>query len=465
VDHGEPNFRPPAPSADRLDEVTLRPGMLVAEKYRLVRAAGFGGMSAVWAAKNEATSSEVAVKLLLADRAASKEAQARFRREAHAAAALSHRGIVRIYDLIELTGADAGSMVLVMELLKGKTLQALLDVSTKLSYADTLELLAPVLSALSHAHQQGVVHRDLKPENIFLARDPDGRTIPKILDFGISQVERPYVPRITGDGHNLGTPGYMAPEQARGSRATDARSDVFAMGILFYECLSGANPFKGDSYHEVVAAILERTPAPLVDVPEPLRKVIERALEKQPSARYADAGEMLTAIRAAVARPLLSSGASFSFEFPVTGEGVALTSSGAPPEERDTTHDELSVRSRRRGTTPRWLAVAALGTVALGGVVGFGIVGPRLGSGSALAPASAASPAPRSGGVLGAAPEASAAAPAPRNLVAPLYRGAPGPSAKNAMPVPAAAPSAAPSAITDAPKGPARPTQLRAPGF
>ena len=186
-----------------------------------------------------------------------------------------------------------------MELLRGETLASQMDKKRRFSQEETLTFGLPLLSALAHAHAQGIVHRDLKPENIFLSVDPDGHVIPKILDFGISKLLQPAVPRITTDGVMLGTPSYMSPEQARGLPNVDARSDVFAAGILLYEMLSGVSPFASGSYHSVVAAILERDPEPLKRRVSPeLWRVIKRALEKPAALRYADAGELASALRA-----------------------------------------------------------------------------------------------------------------------------------------------------------------------
>jgi serine/threonine-protein kinase len=273
--------------------------VLIGGKYRLVRPAGFGGMGAVWVAKNEATGAEVALKVLRAEDAPSEEAAARFRREAHAAAKLSHRGIIRVFDLVELEGEHQGSLVMVMELLRGETLADLFDKRPKLEIGEAVEIAMGLLSALAHAHAQGIVHRDLKPENIFLSVDPDGHTTPKILDFGISKLNAPEAPKITGDGALLGTPSYMSPEQARGSSDIDARSDVFTMGILLYEMVSGRNPFASGSYHSVVAAILEREVEPLMGIPLPLWDVIVKALKKKAEERFQTAAELASALREA----------------------------------------------------------------------------------------------------------------------------------------------------------------------
>jgi serine/threonine-protein kinase len=277
----------------------MAPGCVVAGKYTLVRPLGVGGMGAVWAACNESTGAEVAVKMLLPRPDDSAEIVARFRREAYATAQLSHRGIVRIYDLVE---HDGDTLVLVMERLRGRSLAMHLAQFAALPLEEAIGIALDVLSALAHAHGAGVVHRDLKPENIFLAVDPDGLVTPKILDFGISKLRFPEVSQITREGEMLGTPSYMSPEQVRGGEI-DARSDLFNVGILLYEMISGHNPFAGTGMHSIVVAVLEETPPPLPGVSPELAAVVARALSKTPADRFASAAELALALRAAMGMP------------------------------------------------------------------------------------------------------------------------------------------------------------------
>jgi len=287
--------------------LALVEGTLLARKYRLARRAGFGGMAELWVATNEATGAEVCVKVLVLD-ADDEEAAARFRREAAAAARLSHRAIVRVFDLVELdeqgdlaTGA-AHALAIVMELLHGETLGDLLARRGRLPVEEAIDIAVPVVSALAHAHRAGVVHRDVKPDNIFLAADPDGHVIPKVLDFGVSKLAQGNAKTLTLEGVRLGTPAFMSPEQARGERNVAPPSDVFSFGIVFHMMLAGSNPFDTGRFHDVVAAVIELDPPTPSGLPVPIANVLTKALAKDPAARYADATELGIALRRAAGR-------------------------------------------------------------------------------------------------------------------------------------------------------------------
>jgi serine/threonine protein kinase len=197
-----------------------------------------------------------------------------------------------------------------MELLHGETLGDFLMKKGKVDLEEAIDLTLPFLSALAHAHRAGVVHRDLKPDNIFLATDPDGHVIPKVLDFGVSKMagvadqgarsgdSRP----LTLDGVLLGTPSFMSPEQVRGARDVDARSDVFSAGILFTMMLTGKNPFESENFHSVVSAVIQREVQRPPGLPDALWAVLEKSLAKDPNARFADATELGIAFRRASGR-------------------------------------------------------------------------------------------------------------------------------------------------------------------
>jgi len=294
------------------------------------------------------------------------DALERFRREAQATASLWHRGIVRAFDLVELD-REKGSLLMVMELLHGHTLAQRLERAGRLSLSETLQVIVPILSALDHAHRVGVVHRDLKPDNVFLAMDPDGEVIPKLVDFGISKMRHSST-SITARGALIGTPYYMSPEQVRGD-AIDGRSDVFAVGILFYECLSGTPPFLGQTLHDVMRAVAEVDPAPLPDLPAGLGPVIARALAKRAEDRYATAAEFAAAIVAAVpeaARVLAST------RTPPSTPAGPLSMSSVPPAVAHTTTSPGDPRPpRSRGALVAFGAMGGcLFALAIGSVRG-----------------------------------------------------------------------------------------------
>lgn len=285
----------------------LEAGTVLARKYELLRPAGFGGMAQLWVAKNRATGAEVCIKILVPQKS-DDESVERFRREAYAAARLSHRAIIRIFDLVELgasgdvTNGKPAALGIVMELLHGETLGDFLMKRGKLPLEEAIDIAVPLVSALAHAHRAGVVHRDLKPDNIFLSTDPDEHVIPKVLDFGVSKMTSADGKALTVDGVMLGTPSFMSPEQAKGGRDLDARSDVFSAGILIYMMLAGKNPFESESFHSIVSAIVHRDPPRPSGVPDAIWDVIEKALAKDPNERFADATELGIALRRASGR-------------------------------------------------------------------------------------------------------------------------------------------------------------------
>jgi serine/threonine-protein kinase len=296
--------------------IDLRSGDILGGKYELIQPLGVGGMGTVWTACNLITGAQVAAKVLLLAHAISPDGVIRFRREAQATAALSHRAIVCVFDLIEIDPAR-GSLVMIMERLRGHTLAREIESLGCLSVQATLEVVFPILSALSLAHGLGIVHRDLKPENIFLALEPDGQRQPKILDFGISKLlwQHP----ITLDGYIVGTPGYMSPEQTLGI-GVDTRSDLFSVGILLYECLSGRspfhNPFMGATLPRDLMSLFEVEARPLEQIPAALWDVIRRALARRVTDRFDSAVDLADALRRAVPDEFLTLDRSWSSAMP-----------------------------------------------------------------------------------------------------------------------------------------------------
>ena len=207
-------------------------------------------------------------------------------------ARLTHRNLVRVFDYVHETD---GSAALVMEHLRGETLESLLARHGALPVGAAVACLVALLRGLEHAHERDVVHRDLKPSNVFLAVEPDGYVVPKLLDFGVAKAIDEHGILLTQRGLIVGTPAYMSPEQVRGEHV-DASSDVFAAGAMLYEMLTGVLAFRAPSAQAAMIAVLQRELEPRPEVPAELWPVVERALQKDPAARYASA----TALRAAL---------------------------------------------------------------------------------------------------------------------------------------------------------------------
>jgi hypothetical protein len=277
----------------------LAPGARIGRKLEILRPLGEGGMGTLWVARNLTTHAEVAIKVLRArgddDADADAHMAQRFRHEARLGAMLAHRNITRVFDLLE---DEDGSLVLVMELLRGETLQAFCETRRTLPGTEAVAIIAPILRALQYAHEHGVVHRDIKPSNIFLHVDPDGHATPKLLDFGIAKMRDSSIKTRAGDV--LGTPSYMSPEQVRASEQIDGRSDLFSVGALLYTIISGDNPFRTDAPSATLARVLELEVDPDPSIEPRLWLEIQRALSKQPYERHASAAALADALCSAV---------------------------------------------------------------------------------------------------------------------------------------------------------------------
>jgi len=288
------------------DHAIPRAGDLIDGKYRVGEAIGEGGMGLVLAGEHTLLKQPVAIKVLSPKYAADKGFRARFLREARTAAGLTSDHAVRIMDV----GTTENRLpFMVMERLVGESLEARVE-RGPLPAAQAVDIVLQALVALAEAHGRGLVHRDLKPGNLFLVPRDDGTTKVKVLDFGISKLLGDADPSIsdaslTAPRTLLGSPLYMSPEQLRDASAVDARTDVWAMGVVLFELLTGRAPFESDSVPELYAKILNDPPPPLRSLaptaPPALELVIERCLAKERNDRYPDAPALSRALTALVA--------------------------------------------------------------------------------------------------------------------------------------------------------------------
>ncbi len=357
---------------------SLAPDFLLLGRFRILRKLGRGGMAVVYAATDESKDQRVALKLLRSEISRVPVARKRFLREARTASSLEHPNVVDVYEVLDM---EDGSAVIVMELLTGQTLRHLLEKEGRLSLGRTAALLLPVLSAVGTAHACGIVHRDLKPDNIFIARTEAGDLLPKVLDFGIAKVTTldPTATQsldLTGTGEVLGTPNYMSPEQVFGESDLDHRTDLWALGVILYECLAGVSPVEADNVGQTfkrivsggVPALEKRVPG----LPPVVCQLVSRLLSRNRSARPAsvqDVVDVLTSFGSDESLP--------SFGRPITPMSTdavtrakenATTATSALDGLADTEAVPASSTSHRSGVRkrPRRVVTAVVVTVLTG---------------------------------------------------------------------------------------------------
>ncbi len=311
-------------------------GKVIEGRYTIQEKLGAGGMGAVFAAEQTAVGRKVAIKVLGSEIASDKNAVKRFMQEARAASALSHPNTITIHDF----GQTAeGELYLAMELVPGQTLAQVLRREGALAPERAVHIAHQILNALQEAHGAGIIHRDLKPENVIISPRSGNPDFLKVLDFGLAKLtdSDDGSHGLTQTGQVFGTPGYMAPEQAKGERC-DLRADLYAVGVMLYEMLAGRRPFDGDNPLSVLVKHIQEPPPqfdalePPVDVDLTLRAAVFRALAKDRDQRFASAAEMNEALMQAVEAGGLTSG-SFSAATVSAGRGGAGASSKslAPP--------------------------------------------------------------------------------------------------------------------------------------
>ena len=335
------------------DEI-LSPGDRIADRYRVLRKIGEGGMGVLYACVDTVLTREVAVKLMRRSLIAEPQVSERLLREARLAAQLrSH--VAQVFDCGTL---DSGEPYIVMELLSGRDLYAMLRESGPMSPPALCAAMLQVCVGLMEAHEKGIIHRDLKPENLFCATEPDGSTLLKIVDFGVSKQLSGRMRSMTNPTESVGSPQYMSPEQITTPSEVDARTDVWSLGVVMYELLTGALPFNGPNPAQICASVLSQPVPPIShfrdDVPPALAFIVLRCLEKNREQRFASVAELADALRA----------------FVNTGELPPNFAEGARAEAGMRAETPVPVRPRRRWVGVL-LSVAVLGASLL--VLGAGI--------------------------------------------------------------------------------------------
>ena len=278
-------------------------GKMLDDRYEILEVIGEGGMAIVYRALDHRLNRDVAVKIMRDEMAADEEFRRRFCTESHAVAMLSHPNIVAVYDVSHNDNVE----YIVMELVDGITLKQYIERKGVVAWKEVVHFTKQISKALAHAHERGIIHRDIKPQNIMLLRDG---TI-KVGDFGIAALENEV---YENNGEAIGSIHYIAPEQARGE-CPDARSDIYSLGVMMYEMLSGKLPFDGTGAVSIAIMQISEKPKPLAEVapniPVGLRQITEKAMEKDPADRYQSAQEMLDAIAAFRRDPSIS----FEYEY------------------------------------------------------------------------------------------------------------------------------------------------------
>jgi len=424
------------------DPPRTRPaGEIVGSKYRLVRFLAAGGMGSVYEAHHTVVKRRFAVKFLRADLAVERASLARFQREAQAAGALESEHVAAAVDF---GIASDGSPFIVMEYLTGESLASLLEREERLAAGRAADLVMQACRGVEAAHAAGIVHRDLKPQNLFVARREDGTDLVKVLDFGVAKLEaEDQGAGTTRTGTVLGTPAYMSPEQARGDKVVDHRSDVYSLGAILYELLSGKKPHPGDSPNAVLYHIATHPPLPLAGVtselPPALVESVERALAQAPDDRQASAAALLAELAPFAVREVHPAAKPEPSAPLNTGESPTVLASGAAPSLAvsavDTAPAATSEKTGRGAVNAVvWGLLGAAVAVALGwaGRLGSDANGTR--------PPDARDAAPAAAGSAGVPPETTKAdrglAPtAPPTTAGPETAAAPAPSSSMGRPL------------------------------
>jgi serine/threonine protein kinase len=339
-------------------------GRILGGQYRIEALLGQGGMGSVYRAVQLSVNRAVAIKLISAQAPNQPELERRFRREAEATARLSHPNTVRLFDF---GVTEHKELFMVMELLEGNDLSGHLQASGPMTVGGAMHVTRQVLSALSEAHAVGIVHRDLKPGNVFLSRLPGGEIFVKVMDFGIAGIEQAReTQKLTVSGAVMGTPAYMSPEQAQG-RGVDARSDLYSLGVMLFEMLTGRSPYEADTVMSLLLAHVTQPPKRLAecgaDLPQhaAAQSLLDMMLAKLPQARPPTAAATIELIDA------LQNGAPTLSQTPALRPNLTTTVSPATPLHWPRESPAAGSGKRRRYAAIA-AACAALGLVGSGGL-------------------------------------------------------------------------------------------------
>ncbi len=436
---------------------TPQPGDVLVGKYRVERVLGVGGMGVVVSATHLQLEEKVAIKLLYGAGAHDTDIVARFLREGKAVIKIRSEHAVKVHDVGKL---ENGAPYLVMEHLDGSDLSTVIGERGAVSLADAVDYVLQACEAIAEAHALGIVHRDLKPANLFLTQRADGSPCVKVLDFGISKAATGTDSdvRMTRTQTVMGSPSYMSPEQMRSTRGVDARTDIWSLGVILYELVSGQLPFGGRSMTELCAQILQDSPPPLPAPASAVDRIVQRCLEKNPDLRYPTLAELATALapfggasaRASAERIVrvvhARLGPNASGPRPALGSGPDMSSAALAPPSPAVRTDPTAVNAAgqslvssepmtiKKSSAPLVVAVATVVVLGLLGAVGFMTL-----RGKSTSPAAPAAMAPA------APPPPAPAAPASALPVtlAPVDPPSPPATASAATPPPSATPTAA----------------------
>jgi serine/threonine-protein kinase len=282
----------------RGQQAPVKEGETLAGKYRVERVLGVGGMGVVVAATHLELDQKVAIKFLLPSALESEEAGSRFQREAKAASRLKSSHVAKVLDVGKL---EDGSPYMVMEYLDGLDLGRIIKELNQLAVEDAVWFVVQACEAIAEAHALGIIHRDIKPQNLFVTKRVDGRALVKVLDFGISKnISGESAMSLTRTTSVMGSPLYMSPEQMRSSKNVDVRSDIWALGVILYELLTGRVPFEAEAVPELCLKVVSDPATPphelRADMPEALSAVVIKCLEKLPERRFQNVAELVAAL-------------------------------------------------------------------------------------------------------------------------------------------------------------------------